>query len=44
MIPTLTANLFDIVEHTRLITKRKGNMWSDMLEMDIIYILCGWNE
>lgn len=41
MNTTLTANLFDIVESYRL---EKGyNMWADMLEMDLIYIICGWN-
>ena len=37
----LTAKFFDIVEHYRLSQGR--NMWSDMLEMDLIYIICGWN-
>jgi hypothetical protein len=41
MNSTLTAPLFDIVEHFRLSQHR--NMWSDMLEMDIIYILNEWN-
>lgn len=38
----LTAPLFSIVEHYRL--SRRQNMWTDMLEMDLIYIICGWNE
>ena len=36
----LTAPFFDIVLHTRLAQGR--NMWSDMLEMDLIYIVCEW--
>ncbi len=41
MNPTLFVNMFDIVEHTRL--EKHQNMWSDMLEMDLIYILNDWN-
>ena len=37
----LTARLFDIVEFYRI--KQHRNMWSDMLEMDLIYILCEWD-
>lgn len=38
----LKVPLFDLVEYYRI---QKGyNMWSDMLEMDLIYIICGWNE
>jgi len=37
----LTAPLFDIVEHYRI--QRGQNMWSDMLEMDLVYIICGWD-
>lgn len=37
----MRAKFFDIVEHHRL--ERHMNMWSDMLEMDLIYILCGWD-
>ena len=37
----LTAPLFDIVEYYRIC--RNNNMWSDMLEMDLIYIICDWN-
>lgn len=42
MKATLTANLFDIVEFYRLC--RKQNMWTDMLEMDLCYILTGWAD
>ena len=37
----LTAPLFELVEHYRV--KRGYNMWTDMLEMDLIYILNDWN-
>jgi len=37
----LTAKLFDIVEYYRI--QQGRNMWSDMLEMDLIYIICEWN-
>ena len=37
----LTVPLFDLVEHYRVC--RRQNMWSDMLEMDLIYIICGWD-
>ena len=40
MKPTLTAPLFDIVESYRLM--RNQNMWTDMLELDLCYIICGW--
>ena len=37
----LTAPLFDIVLACRL---EKGyNMWSDNLELDLIWIICDWN-
>ena len=36
----LTAKFFDVVEYSRLMIGR--NMWSDMLEMDLVYIICGW--
>ena len=32
--------LFELVEAYRL--EQGRNMWSDMLEMDLIYIICGW--
>lgn len=32
--------LFDIVLACRL--EQGRNMWSDMLEMDLIYIMLGW--
>ena len=38
----LTAPLFDIVERYRISQHR--NMWSDMLEMDLVYIIYGWDE
>lgn len=37
----LTAPLFDIVEYYRI--QRGQNMWSDMLEMDLVFIICGWD-
>lgn len=37
----LTANFFDIVEHCRV--EQHRNMWSDLLEMDLVYIMLGWN-
>lgn len=37
----LTAPLFDIVESYRL--ERGYNMWTDGLEMDLIWIICGWD-
>lgn len=37
----LTAKFFDIVEFYRI--RRNRNMWSDMLEMDLIFIICGWD-
>ena len=37
----LTAPLFDIVLHYRLM--KHQNMWSDGLELDLIWIICGWN-
>ena len=37
----LTAPLFDIVESYRL--ERGYNMWTDGLEMDLIWIICEWN-
>lgn len=42
MRPTLTAPLFDIVVYQR-VHEKHCNMWTDMLEMDIIYILNDWN-
>lgn len=33
--------LFELVEAYRL--EQRRNMWSDMLEMDLIYIICEWN-
>ena len=38
----LTAKFFDIVEFYRI--RRNRNMWSDMLEMDLIFIICGWDQ
>ena len=38
----LTAKFFDVVEYSRLMTGR--NMWSDMLEIDLVYIICGWED
>ena len=38
----LTAPLFDIVEWYR-IHEQNRNMWSDGLEMDLIWIICGWD-
>lgn len=37
----LTTSFFDIVLHCRL--EKHQNMWTDMLEMDLIYIICGWD-
>lgn len=38
----LSAPLFEMVERYRVSQGR--NMWSDMLEMDLVYILYGWTE
>ena len=40
MKTSLTANFFDIVESCRL--EKRKNLWSDMLEMDLICIILGW--
>lgn len=37
----LTAKLFDIVEFYRI--KQHRNMWSDMLELDLCWILLDWD-
>ena len=37
----LTAPLFDMVQAYRL--ERGYNMWSDGLEMDLIWIIYGWD-
>ena len=41
MNTTLTAPLFDIVLHYRL--AKRQNMHSDMLELDLCFILLGWD-
>lgn len=41
MESSLTAKFFDIVESCRI--EQGRNIWSDMLEMDLIYIICGWD-
>lgn len=37
----MKVKFFDLVAYCRLQTGR--NMWTDMLEMDLIYIICGWD-
>lgn len=37
---TLFVPFFDIVESCRL--EKKQNMWSDMLELVLCYIILGW--
>lgn len=37
----MTVKLFDLVEYCRLQTGR--NMWTDFLEMDLIYIMNDWD-
>lgn len=37
----MTVPLFELVEYYQVC--RRQNMWSDMLEMDLIYIILDWN-
>lgn len=37
---TLYVPFFDIVQHYRV--SRGQNMWTDMLELDLCWILLGW--
>lgn len=38
----MRVKFFDLVKHCRIQTGR--NMWTDMLEMDLIYIITGWED
>lgn len=37
----MTVGFWELVEWYRL--QRGFNMWADGLEMDLIYLICGWN-
>lgn len=41
MNSSLTSNFFDVVLSCRL--EKRKNMWSDMLELTLCYILLGWD-